>query len=156
MKRITSLLTIALGALFVFSGVVYAKGEVRVTFSRLPEKAKIFITTYFGAKPKTKEMELDKKTGEYSVELRNGYEMKFDSDGKLIEIDSPDRAGSVVSQKIINAVLPAKAVQYLQTKNYIDNVDEIKVLSTGGYEVDIDQRGTDIDLYFDSNGNLIR
>lgn len=154
MKRMKIFLTMAFASIFLLGTAVYAGDDVRINYSQLPADAQKFITTYFGANPATKEVEHELTTGEYSVELRNGYDMTFDSTGKLIEIDSPDRKAILV--KIVKAVLPAKAVDYLQKQNLINNVDDIKVLRNGGFVVDIDKWNHDKEYRFDAEGNFVR
>lgn len=153
MKKMIFLVALAVG-LMVLAFNVQADDDVRVSYSKLPAKAKTFIETYFGANPKTREIERETWSGNFSVDLRNGYDVKFDSEGRLIEIDSPDHSN--IAPKIIKGILPAKAVQYLQGENILDNVDDIKVLRDGSYLVDIDVRFGDREYRFDTSGNLLK
>lgn len=153
MKKMTILIATLIG-LVVCAFNAQADDDVRVSYSKLPAKAKAFIETYFGSNPKTKEIEREVHGGKYSVELRNGYDLEFDSNGELIEIDSPDRTN--LAAKIVKGVLPAKAVQYLQSENLINNVDGVKVFRNGDFLVDVETRGEDYKYRFDSSGNLLR
>ena len=78
--------------------------------------------------------------------------MKFDRDGKLIEVEAPSRR--TVSQTIAKDVLPAKAMEYLQEKGVADRINDIEILHNGDYLVEIDRIVNEYKLRFDSNGNV--
>jgi hypothetical protein len=148
MKTIRRILVLVLMAV-VASGVAYAD-EKKIDYSALPVKARAFLETYFGKQPKVREVEMEREG--YSVELRNGYDVKFDRDGKLIEVEAPSRR--TVSQTIAKDVLPAKAMEYLQEKGVADRINDIEILHNGDYLVEIDRIVNEYKLRFDSNGNV--
>lgn len=118
----------------------------------LPKSSQEFIAKYFGSNVKVREFERDTDDNTYNVELKNGYEFEFDIQGALVEISAPDRKS--VSVDIVTDILPANAVSYLNNENYLDDIDEIKVLSIGGYCVSIEKVLIDVDYWFDKDGNL--
>lgn len=90
----------------------------------------------------------------YTVELRNGYDIKFDKAGKVVEVDSPDMKDIEVA--IVKDVLPAKAVDFLSKKKLLDDVDDIKVLGRGGFIVETDKMMQERNFRFSSDGSLIK
>lgn len=151
MKGRVKILMLVASVLFA-NTVAYADDDVHITYAELPQKAKLFMEKHFGANTPTTEIEYENATGVYVVELRNGYDIKFNSDGKVIEIDSPDRGD--IAETIVKDILPAKAVVYLTDKRLLDDVDEIKVHRNGDFSVEIDKVMNDRKLRFDSSGNL--
>lgn len=142
-----------LAVAFMLSGsVMYAGDDVNISYLELPQKAKSFIEKHFGANPEVFEIEHENTSGIYSVELRNGYDLKFNGMGNLIEIDAPDRKD--IDESIVRDVLPTKAVDYLVEQRISDDVEEIKVNRDGGYYVEVDKILNDRKLRFDKNGNL--
>lgn len=135
------------------SSVAYADDDVRIGYAELPQKAKSFIEKHFGADTPTHEIEYENMSGVYTVELRNGYDIKFNSDGKVIEIDSPDRED--IAESIVKEILPAKAVVYLKDKGILDDVDEIRLHRNGDFMVEIDKIMNDTKIRFDSIGNVV-
>lgn len=152
MKRIVSLLIVVVG--IVFAGIVWANDIKVKSVSALPEASQEFLKKHFGAKLSIHEMEFDAKEDVYSVELRNGYEVNFNSKGKTVEVDSPDLKD--ISVDIVKDVLPAKAVTYLESEGLLGDIDEIEVLANGGYLVGIEKIAGDIDIKFDKDGNLLK
>lgn len=153
MKRKIRLLALAVGVIFI-GNIAHADDDVNVAYAELPQKAKVFIEKHFGTNPATQEIEYKDVSGVYTVELKNGYDIKFNAVGKVIEIDSPDRKD--IDEAIVKDILPAKIVTYLTTENLIDDVDEIKVQRNGGYMMEIDKISKDRKLRFDETGNLIK
>ena len=152
MNRKLRLLALALGVV-VMSNVAYADDDVNISYAELPQNAKVFIEKHFGNNPATKEVEYKDVLGVYTVELRNGYDLKFNSEGEIIEIDSPDR--SDIKSTIAKDVLPSKIITYLSDKNLLNNIDEIKILRNGDYMVEIDKIMNSRKMRFDKDGKLI-
>lgn len=152
MNRKLRLLALALGVV-VMSNVAYADDDVNISYTELPQNAKVFIEKHFGNNPATKEVEYKDVSGVYTVELRNGYDLKFNSEGKILEIDSPDR--SDVKSSIAKDVLPSKIITYLNDKNLLNNIDEIKILRNGDYVVEIDKIMNSRKMRFDKDGQLV-
>lgn len=151
MKRMTAILSVAT-AMVLLCGLSASADDVRVNYSELPAKAKSFVAKYFGETPSVREVELD--GGEYTVELRNGYEVKFNSAGDPIEIDAQGKKKLDVD--MVKALLPSRAVDYLSKKKLLNDVDEIKFVRGGGYVVEIDKMMKERKLRFDSEGHLVK
>lgn len=147
------LLALALGAV-VMSNVALADDDENISYVELPENAKAFIEKHFGNNPATKEVEYKDVSGVYTVELRNGYDLKFNSKGAILEIDSPDR--SDIKSTIAKDVLPSKIITYLTDKSLLNNIDEIKILRNGDYMVEIDKIMNSRKLRFDKDGQLVK
>ncbi len=152
MKRIGKLMALMAG-LVLMANTAYAD-DVNVSYSELPQDAKAFITKHFGQNAKVQEVEYEQMEDVYTVELRNGYDIKFDKAGKVVEVDSPDMKDIEVA--IVKDVLPAKAVDFLSKKKLLDDVDDIKVLRRGGFIVETDKMMQERDFRFSSDGSLIK
>ena len=150
MKTIKRALIIVLGIVLV-GGFAHADDRI-VDYSELPVKSRSFLEKYFGRVPSVREVERDYDG--YEVELRNGYDVKFNADGVLVEIDSPHRRN--VLQRIVNDVLPAKAITYLVENDMIDKVDDIKLYQNGEYVVKINRALNDFKIKFDREGNVLK
>lgn len=148
MKTMKRILVLAISVVFI-NGLVYAD-DANVDYSELPAKARVFLEKHFGKSPATKEVEREQKG--FSVEMRNGYDVKFNAVGELVEIEAPDRKD--ISQSILNDVLPAKAVKYLKDKDLLGKIDDIKILKNGDYIVEIDKMVNDYKIRFDRNGTV--
>lgn len=83
----------------------------------------------------------------YNAYLTNDYKVKFDKDGLFKEIDRDDKA---IASSILSAVLPEKAVAYLNTNFASVGVETVEKKSDR-YEVEL---LNDLDLEFDLQGNL--
>lgn len=151
MKKIARLLAVVMSVVISW-GTAYADDDIRLGYEELPQKAKTFITKHFGTAPKIQEIEFDRVENEYSVELRNGYDIKFDKKGAVVEIDSPDMKD--LKTTIVKDILPSKAVSYLIKEKSLGDVDDIKVLPNGDYLVEIDKMTKDKNLRFDKTGKL--
>lgn len=146
MKTMKRLLVLFIGIALV-SVVTYAD-EDNVSYYELPEKARTFLEKHFGKSPATKEVEKDRNG--FSVELRSGYELEFDTTGKLVEIDAPGK--KTLTMALVKDIIPAKAVKHLQDKGVLKKVDNIKLLHNGDYLVGIEQIVKEYTIRFNSNG----
>lgn len=151
MKGKIRLLAVAVAAALSVNAA-HADDDVNIGYSELPLGARMFIEKYFGTSPNTEEIEYKDAPGVYAVELRNGYDVKFGRDGKVIEIDSPDMKD--IDEAIVRDILPVKAVKFLEEKKLLDDVDEIRVQRNGGYLVEVDKIASDRKYRFDSDGKL--
>lgn len=150
MKKMKRTIMLALG-LILMSSVMYAD-DVKIDYSQLPPKARHFMEKHFGRVPDVKDVEQER--AEYSVELRNGYEIDFDADGRLLEINSPDRKD--LELKVIKDILPDKAVKHLQDENVINRVDDIKILRNGDFVVEIDTLVSEYNIHFNGKGDVVK
>jgi hypothetical protein len=109
-------LTVALIATISF----FAMADRNIPVSTLPSAAKTFINKHYSD---AKAYNCEKDFSEYDVDLSNGVDLKFNKKGKLIRIES-DRG--VIAQSVLNAILPAKAVNHLKSLELFDQVDEVE------------------------------
>ncbi|MBR5332518.1 MAG: PepSY-like domain-containing protein [Muribaculaceae bacterium] len=98
----------------------FAMADRNVPVSTLPSAAKTFINKHYSD---AKAYYCEKEGSEYDVDLSNGVDLKFNKKGKLIKIES-DRG--VIAQSVLKAILPAKAVNHLNSLELFDQVDEVE------------------------------
>jgi len=117
----------------------------------LPEAALTFVVEYYPAAGIV-ECEKNYLQNTYEIELSDGTDLEFDKAGNLIEIDSSDN--NVLSDTVIQAVLPAQAYNQLKTKNATGMVESIEH-NKEGYKVELNDQA-DTKYYFADNGQFIR
>ncbi|MBD5356023.1 MAG: hypothetical protein HDR88_03320 [Bacteroides sp.] len=119
--------------------------------SQLPDKAKSFIDKHFkDIAVKTCEKYFAK--GKYEVELVNGIDLDFNTQGEVIEIDAPDNA--VLSPTVVKEILPHKAYSRLEQSGYINSIESIEFKKGKVYEVEL--KIADPDTYiFSVDGTFI-
>ena len=131
---------------------INAQQAISVENANLPVEAKSFIKQHFG---NTTIAKFEKKfwSNSYDIELADGTDIDFDSKGKCTGIDAPDNA--VLSQSIINDLLPKAAVKTLTDNNLINAVEEIEYNSSKGYKVEVRHHTID-DYRFDAAGKVLK
>lgn len=108
-------------ALAIIAGVsVVALADRHISSNALPNDAKAFINKNYNG-VSIYHCEID--GGEYDVDLSNGVDLKFNKNGKLLKIEADH---GVLSQAVLKAILPAKAVQHLSAKGLVDRVEEVE------------------------------
>lgn len=119
-----------------------------VSADKLPGKAKTFLNTYFkGIEVLSVEKEDD---GDYDVDLVDGTEVNFKSNGNWKKVDCHGRL-------VPTGFYPASIDTYVHANcmgNYIEEIE----FENNRYNVGLaDASGieTDVDLVFDKNGNFI-
>ena len=125
-------------------------GSTVIGFENLPETVKTFLNTHYSG---VSCREIEKKSHPdsdgtlYEIELVNGAEIDFDTNGNWLSVDGDDKA---IPESFV-VTLPAGIQTYI-TENYptayISEVEK-KVSS---YKVEIIRNNNDMDLYFDLNG----
>lgn len=140
--------------LLATKNATYADDDVNIAYNGLPETSRMFIEKHFSRDSQTREIEYENESGVYKVEMNNGYEIKFNSKGRVIEVDSPK--GKSVDEILAKAVLPATIVNKLTSERLLDYIDEIKVLRDGGYLIEIDKYSKNRKMRFDSDGNFVK
>ena len=118
---------------------INAQQAISVENANLPVEAKSFIKKFW--------------SNSYEIELADGTDIDFDSKGKCTGIDAPDNA--VLSQSIINDLLPKAAVKALTDNNLINAVEEIEYNSSKGYKVEVRHHTID-DYRFDAAGKVLK
>ncbi|MDO4320829.1 MAG: PepSY-like domain-containing protein [Bacteroidales bacterium] len=93
------------------------------TKSQLPDNATKFLEKHY-KNVAIREIEREFASGTFEVELANGTDIEFSSEGKVIEIDAPDR-GPALSKDVVKEILPSKAYKRLEQAGQVKNVDEI-------------------------------
>ncbi|TDQ82591.1 PepSY-like domain-containing protein [Sphingobacterium yanglingense] len=132
--------------LLVMAVVAVAQEKI-ITFTQLPKKAQVFVTTYYAADQVT----LVKEESEflagksYEVKLKDGVKLEFDSKGEWTEVDAELKA---VPLKIV----PVSILEYVK-KSFPNN--EIVQISRKSrkYEVELTNG---VDLEFNSKGKFVR
>ena len=141
LSKLVTVLAVAIVAIFP------ARADQYVNADMLPDNAKTFIQKNYASEGyRTCERDDD---GHYDVELRNGVDLEFDADGKLLKIDGGTRR---VSKSVLKQILPAKAYAELESRNVLGKVDEVEF---NRYNIKIDLRVMRNDeIVFDIDGNL--
>lgn len=117
MKRFSK---IFLALAIIASVSVVALADRHISSNDLPNEAKAFINKNY-SDATIYNCEIDDFN--YDVDLSNGVDLKFNKNGKLVKIET-DRG--VLSQAVLKAILPAKAVQHLTTQGLVDRVEEVE------------------------------
>ncbi|MCM1076616.1 MAG: PepSY-like domain-containing protein [Bacteroides sp.] len=120
-------------------------------YSQLPKKAKAFIEKHF------KDVGVQKceryfAKGKYEVELLNGVDLEFNTEGIITEIDAPDN--NVLPVTIVKDVMPHKAYERLEKDGLTGNVETIEFKRGKIYEVELNISGPDT-YVFDVNGAFL-
>lgn len=139
MKKIFLLLSVMILSVASLS----ARDKVYRDASVLPAPAKELLSKYFG-KTKVSHINVDKKTfggADYDVILTNGFEIEFNSDGTLTEID----CGSVA----IPDALILKPIRDHVNKNFKGRKIVQMEVNRNSYDIELSD-GTD--LKFDRSG----
>lgn len=129
-------------------GIVMAGSQ---NYSKLPEKARKFVTKHFKGVQVTKCEEYFAK-GKYEVELANGIDIDFNRKGDVVEIDAPDNAylaASVVKDLVHNGTYGR-----LVRDGVADKVESIEFKRGKAVEIEVAIPGPDT-YVFDINGNFL-
>lgn len=91
--------------------------------------------------------------GNYEIELENGYELYFNSEGDLIYEDDDDEYEEHEGEMDVPiSELPMVIVNYI-VENYPNStIAQADILDDGSYKV---RTSEDLELYFDAEGNLL-
>ncbi|MCO5248666.1 MAG: PepSY-like domain-containing protein [Chitinophagales bacterium] len=136
-------------ATFIFSFIACKKdgtAQTPTNNNNIPNTSQTIISEYF---PNAKIIKIEKKITPdndgtvYEIKLDNGFEIEFDANGKVTDIDGNH-------QRIPDGLLPKNILEYVQA--HYPNLFIVEVdYETYGYEIELNN---DIDLHFDSNGNF--
>lgn len=143
MKRFFKIFTVI--AIISAIGFV-AFADRHISSNDLPNDAKTFLNTHYSG-ISIYDCEIDDFN--YDVDLSNGIDLKFDKKGKLLSIES-DRGA--IAKSVLNAILPANAINHLTSQNFIDRVDEVE-FRRNTIVVDIDNYD-DFEIRFKLDGTL--
>lgn len=130
-------------------------GDAPIVDDRLPRIANDFLATHF-PNVRIKEIKIKRRSNNpyvtmYDVDLVNGVDINFNSNGEWIEVDGDERA---LPNSFIET-LPANIRNYISARfprAYISTVEK----KSNGYKVEIMHRGDDVEIYFDRNGQFVR
>lgn len=142
MKRILILFSLILG----FVGFQSCDDEQQISYSKLPQQARIFIEAYF---PQSQvayaEKEKDDGIKEYKAILDDGTEIEFDNSGKWTSVDCKFATLPV-------GILPTAITDHIA--QYYPQAEVYKAeKQLGGYEVSI---SGNIELVYSSSGKFVR
>lgn len=145
MKKLLLLasLVISLGAtaqdkLPVINGGVGPVTAISSDVSTLPAKAQSFINELFPNVAVAK-VTNDVADREYEVDMANGYEVKFNYEGKWLEVDTPDNA--TFPSSMLPRLMPEAVVIETLTGNdvqpggIIEFIDEVEVTPASAYAI---------------------
>ena len=135
-------MTMSVGITYAQMGPVVSVSE---TEKSIPASIKTFINTYFPGTTMT-EINLKNMDGIYSIDLSNGYELKFLNTGQWLEIEAPK--GALISTEMIAKILPAESVEHLTHKGVLSRVNELSFKPNSGYKVEIEKAQDKEKCYF--------
>lgn len=142
MRKFVVFMTAVFAGLFILQSCE----EKKIDFEKLPGTAQAFITQYFpSAEVVFAEKEKDDGMTGYSVNLSDGTELDFDSDGNWTSID----CGFSI---LPDGILPQSIYDYITT-NYPQYKPYKAEKEYGGYEVGITGG---LELIFNANGEFVR
>ena len=121
---------------------VFAANDKPISYDQLPKKAQQFLTQHFSGAEFLSAVLDD---GVYEVNLTNGVEVDFNSQGNWKKVDCHNTA-------VPAAIIPAAITKYVKAKfpkNIIVKIEK----KLNGFDVELDN---DLDLKFDKNGNFLR
>lgn len=124
-----------------------AHADQHIDSAQLPATAKALISKHYA---NTAVRECEKDGGKYEVELRNGVDLEFTSDGKLLKIDAGSKKVPVA---LLKEILPVNAVKELESRKSLDNVEEVEIRNAS-IKVELHKLFND-KLRFDPQGNLL-
>ncbi len=150
MKRIfTKSVALLIGAMMC-AAAMSCEYEKTISYDRLPSAAKSFVETYFsGVGVQRVEKEKDSGTKEYTVWLKDGTEIDFDSSGDWTSVETTFSAMPL-------GFLPSGVSAYIEANYSVDNVFGAEK-EIGGYEVELSTTySASVKLLFDYDGNFVR
>ena len=120
--------------------------------SSLPKEAKNFLNKHF-KDVKVRKCEQYFAKGKYEVELANGVDIEFTTQGRVIEIDAPSR--KVLATEVVKDLLPHKAYKHLNDAGMQGYVESIE-FDRRGKAVEVELNIPEPDVYvYDIDGNFL-
>ena len=120
-------------------------------YSKIPEKARKFVDKHFKGVSVSKCEQYFAK-GKYEVELSDGTDIEFDSNGNVLEIDARDN--SYLAPAVVKDLLHHKAYSHLEKKGLAGKVESIEFRKGKAVEVEVGVPDPDT-FIFDINGNFL-
>ena len=129
-------------------GIVVAGSQ---SYESIPSKARDFIDRHF------KDVGVSKceryfAKGKYEVELSNGVDIEFNTNGEVTEIDAPDN--SFLAPSVVKELLHHSAYSHLEKDGLEAKVEAIEFKKGKAVEVEVSIPDPDT-FIFDLNGNFI-
>lgn len=118
-------------------------------FSKIPEKARKFLQKHCDGHAVVK-CEKEYASGEISLALADGIDMKFDAKGNLIDIKAP--ANYSLAPTLLKAVVPGKLYNLLDHNGFNSSVESVS-RERGGYRLEISDPVFD-EVCYDRSGVL--
>lgn len=146
----TTLLLLGSFTLFSCSDDDQNEVETVITINDLPATAKNFLNKYF---PNYEILKITKDQEDditlYEVDLQDGYEVVFNSDGDWTQVEAP------YGKTVPTGFIPAQVMATLDQRFPGYGINEIN--TTGqGYKVELsdNQGGASIDIFFNMSGEI--
>ena len=130
---------------------IMISGTASQTVGQLPQPAQDFLAKYYKYK-EIKKCERDYPSGKYEVELRDGTDIEFASDGKRLEDDAPDYA--TLAPEMLKDIIAPNAYKEIENRGYLKMIEAVERTRDGGYKVEV-AKVVDDEIIFDINGTLI-
>ncbi len=155
--KVLKTLVIIIMSMTMGSGIAYAQmgPVVRIseTEQTIPEDIRTFVNAYFPGESMI-DIDLNTMEGVYSIDLSNGYDLKFLKSGQWIEIEAPDNV--LIPAELTSKLLPAESVKYLNDKGALSRIKELDFNAKFGYKVEIVKgRDRDKSYFFNNEGKTI-
>lgn len=96
-------------------------------------------------------MDKEYATGDFEINLTDGTELEFNSQGNLVEIDAPE--DSEIAESVVKAVLPAQAYNQLAADDLASHIESIKV-TKDGYKIEMNVP-EDVEYFFTIEGIIV-
>ncbi|APG59920.1 PepSY-like domain-containing protein [Christiangramia salexigens] len=125
------------------------KADMHVRTSSLPQSILNYVTENY-PNLTIREAEIEDNNN-YEVELSNGLELIFDSNGNFLGIDDDDN-DDFDDEHIAIADIPQKIKDFIAANFGQYTIEEAERENNGNYEIEL---SNDIELIFDSNGNFL-
>lgn len=127
----------------------FVRADAHVNTSSLPQNILDYITsTYPGVTIREAEIE---DNDNFEVELSNGLELIFDSEGNFLGIDD-DEDNDFGDENIPLSEIPQNILDFIALNFPGIQIDEAEKENNGNYEIELEN---DIELIFDANGNFL-
>lgn len=143
----------------VINGGVGPVTAISTDVSSLPAEAQTFINELFPNVAVAK-VTNDVADREYEVDMSNGYEVKFDYDGKWLEVDTPDNA--TFPSSMLPRLMPEAVVIETLTGNdvqpggVIEYVEEVEVTPASAYVVSYTTPASKGKVLVDKKGKVLK
>lgn len=126
--------------------------EYTIQINDLPIAAQDFLSLYFKGETAEKiEKEIDGNVTVFVVELSNGFEIVFNTEGEWQEVEAP------YGMTVPTAIIPEQVAETLKQQYQGYGINEINTTGEGWkVELSDNQGGYGIDIWFNMSGEIIQ